>query len=339
MPQFEENVSLKAFNTLGIEARARMLAHCRSADEVAAAADFARANGLPLLVLGGGSNLLLTRDFPGLVLRVENRGIDLLEETPEAFLVRAAAGENWHAFVLHALEQGWTGLENLSLIPGTVGAAPIQNIGAYGVELDSVCDCVDALEISTGRPVRLDRKACRFAYRDSVFKHEARDRHVIVSVTFRLPKHAPLQTGYAELRDALAARGIDRPTARDVSDAVIAIRRAKLPDPAVLGNAGSFFKNPLVSAEKFTALKVFHPRMVGYPQPDGAVKLAAGWLIDHAGWKGRVLGGAAVYEKQALVIVNRGAATADDVVALARAIQADIRGRFGVELAPEPVWV
>ena len=339
MPKFEENVSLKAFNTLGIEARARMLAHCGTADEIAAAADLARSKGLPLLVLGGGSNLLLTRDFPGLVLRVENRGVTLLEDAPEAFLVRAAAGENWHAFVLHALKQGWTGLENLSLIPGTVGAAPIQNIGAYGVELDSVCDCVDALEISTGRRVTLDRKACRFAYRDSVFKHEARDRHVILSVTFRLPKQAPLHTGYAELRDALAARGIDQPNANDVSDAVIAIRRAKLPDPAVLGNAGSFFKNPLVSAEQFAALKVFHPRMVGYPQPGGAVKLAAGWLIDNAGWKGRALGGAAVYERQALVIVNRGAATADDVVALARAIQADIRGRFGVELEPEPVWV
>jgi UDP-N-acetylmuramate dehydrogenase len=334
-----ENISLKPHNTFGIEAAARYLARVDSAASLQAALGDARVKGLPLLVIGGGSNLLLTRDFPGLVLLMANRGIELMGEDAQAFHVRAAAGENWHGLVLHALAQGWNGLENLSLIPGTVGAAPIQNIGAYGVELDTVFESLEALEIASGEVVQMDADACRFAYRDSVFKHAARDKFVILSVTFRLPKNAPVHADYADLKAELASRGIAAPTPRDISDAVIAVRTRKLPDPALIGNAGSFFKNPIVSAEKLEALRVFYPKLVSYPQPDGTHKLAAGWMIDQAGWKGKTLGEAAVYDKQALVLVNRGAASGADIAALARAIQADIRSRYAVELEPEPVWV
>jgi UDP-N-acetylmuramate dehydrogenase len=339
VPPLQENASLKPYNTFGLEARARFLAKVGDADDLAAMLADARVAGLPRLVIGGGSNLLLTRDFPGLVLLMVNRGIELIAEDEHAYQVRAAAGENWHGFVLHTLERGWFGLENLSLIPGTVGAAPIQNIGAYGVELESVFHSLEAWEIESGKTVRFDREDCRFGYRDSIFKHGARDRYIILSVTFRLPKNAPVHAGYADVKTELAARGIAAPTPRDISDAVIAIRTRKLPDPAVLGNAGSFFKNPLVSEEKLEALKVFYPGLVSYAQGKGMHKLAAGWLIEHAGWKGRVVGNAAVYDKQALVLVNRGNASGEEIATLARAIQADIRTRYAVELEPEPVWV
>ena len=339
MPTLQENVSLKSFNTFGIEARARYFVQCAATAEVTAAVDQAARRGWPRLVLGGGSNLLLTRDFPGLVIHMDNRGIALAEARADAFIVRAAAGESWHGLVMHTLDAGWNGLENLALIPGTVGAAPLQNIGAYGVELESVFESLDALDTRTGAVVTLKREACGFAYRDSIFKGVARERYVILEVSLRLPRNQPPAIGYADLRAWFARLGIGQPDAREVCAAVVAIRRAKLPDPAVAGNAGSFFKNPLVAADKFAALKVFYPDLVGYAQADGAVKLAAGWLIDHAGWKGRTLGGAAVSQTQALVLVNRGGAAAADVLALAQAIQADIRARFGVELIPEPELV
>ncbi len=339
MPTYQENVSLKAHNSFGMEARARHFVRCTTSAEVMAAVARATREGWPRLILGGGSNLLLTRDYPGLVLQIAIRGIKLVEQLDDAVVVHAGAGEAWHALVMHTQNAGWNGLENLALIPGTVGAAPIQNIGAYGVELDSVFDSLEALDTQAGDIVTLQRAECGFGYRDSVFKGAARDRYVILGVTLRLPRNRPPVTSYADLRAWFAGCGIAQPTARQVCSAVIAIRRAKLPDPALTGNAGSFFKNPLVAADKFAALKVFYPALVGYPQPGGAVKLAAGWMIDHAGWKGRSLGAAAVSETQALVLINRGGASADDVVALARAIQADIRARFGVELEPEPVWV
>jgi len=334
-----ENASLKPHNTFGIAAQARYLARIVSLDGLRAALADPRVAGLPRLVIGGGSNLLLTGDFPGLVLVIELPGIEVVREDAQTVLVRAGAGENWHGFVQHALAQGWNGLENLSLIPGTVGGAPIQNIGAYGVELESCFESLEALEIASGAIITLDHAACGFGYRDSVFKHAGRDRYVITAVTFRLSRQARVHTEYAELKAELAARGIAAPTPREVSEAVIAIRGRKLPDPAQLGNAGSFFKNPVVGEEKLEALKVFYPNLVSYPQGGGLHKLAAGWLIDQAGWKGRALGAAAVHDKQALVLVNRGGASGADIAALARAIQADIRIRYAVELEPEPVWV
>jgi UDP-N-acetylmuramate dehydrogenase len=288
-------------------------------------------------VLGGGSNLILTGDFDGLVLHVRIPGRELVAEDDDAWTVRAGAGENWHDFVCWTLERGWPGLENLSLIPGTVGAAPIQNIGAYGLEMAERFQHLEAVELATGETVVFDRAACRFGYRDSVFKREADGRYLITAVTFRLPKRWRPVAHYADVARELEARQMIDPTARQISDAVIAIRSRKLPDPGRIGNAGSFFKNPVVDAATFARLAAQHPELPHYVQPDGTVKLAAGWLIERCGWKGKDLGPVGVYERQALVLVNRGGARGEDVLRLARAIRESVRAAFGVELEPEPV--
>ena len=335
-PRIETDADLSALNTLGLRARAARLAVIERADQVAALTARADWAGTPRLVLGGGSNVVLDGDFPGWVLRVAIPGREQVGEDDTAVLVRAGGGENWHDFVRWTLEQGWGGLENLSLIPGTVGAAPIQNIGAYGLELAERFDHLEAVSLEDGRVRRFDAADCRFGYRDSVFKREEAGRWLIASVTFRLPRVWRPVTGYAELAQELARRGHPEPTPLEVSDAVIDIRRRKLPDPAELGNAGSFFKNPVVDADTLAALRARHPDLPAYPQPDGRSKLAAGWLIEHAGWKGRDLGPVGSYERQALVLVNRGGATGADVRRLAEAIRADVAERFGVELEVEP---
>ncbi|WP_292934319.1 UDP-N-acetylmuramate dehydrogenase [Noviherbaspirillum sp.] len=331
--------SLQHLNTFGIAAKAKaylrvtsvgMLTQVKSDDFLAR---------LPRLVLGGGSNLLLTRDFAGLVLHMCTGGVEIVGEDAESIHVKAAAGENWHQFVQWTLQQGMGGLENLSLIPGSVGAAPIQNIGAYGVELKDRFFALTAFDFETGETFVLDQSACQFAYRDSVFKHALRDRSVVLDVTFALPKKWHPNTHYADVANELSARGISAPTPTDVSDAVIAIRTRKLPDPAKIGNAGSFFKNPVVSAAQRDALLATCPQLVSYSQPDGKYKLAAGWLIDQSGWKGKSLGAAGVYEKQALVLVNRGGASGQEIAELAKAIQMDVMSKFGVMLEPEPVFI
>lgn len=306
---------------------------------------------LPRLVLGGGSNLLLTGDFDGLVLHMATSGREILPGGGEHVLVRAQAGENWHAFVEWTLAQGLGGLENLALIPGTVGAAPIQNIGAYGLETKDVFHSLTAFDPASGEMVTMRAADCRFGYRDSVFKQHPERGLIIVDVTFALPRAWRPNLRYAELANELAnelasgltntvaGQGAAVPTARQVADAVIAIRRRKLPDPQVIGNAGSFFKNPVVSAAQCAALLERYPALVHHRQEDGSEKLAAGWLIDQCGWKGKSLGAAGVYPKQALVLVNQGGATGADVQRLARAIQADVQERFGVLLEPEPVFV
>jgi UDP-N-acetylmuramate dehydrogenase len=335
----KHDFSLRTLNTFGIEARAQAYFPVTSIDELLSVLQDARLAGLPRLVLGGGSNLLLTRDFPGLVLHIGIKGIELTGEDEDAFYVKASAGENWHRFVLWTLAQGMAGLENLSLIPGSVGAAPIQNIGAYGVELKDRLHALTVLDMQTGKTIVLDRAACRFGYRDSIFKHELRDRAVILDVTFSLPRRWEPNAGYADLVQELSARSIQTPTATQISEAVIAIRTRKLPDPALMGNAGSFFKNPLVTRQQFEALLEQYPKLAHYPQADGSIKLAAGWLIDQCGWKGKSLGAAGVYEKQALVLVNRGGASGQEIARLAAAIQADVMSRFGVTLEPEPVFI
>ncbi|TCS38673.1 UDP-N-acetylmuramate dehydrogenase [Paucimonas lemoignei] len=296
-------------------------------------------SGLPRLVLGGGSNILLTRDFPGVVLHMCMKGIDIVGEDAEATYVKAAGGENWHQFVLWTLAQGLGGLENLSLIPGSVGAAPIQNIGAYGAEVKDCFHSATIFDLESGTVLRLDKAACAFGYRDSIFKHALRDRAIVLDVTFALPRKWEANLRYAELEQEIASRGLDSPSPKDISDAVIAIRTRKLPDPAVIGNAGSFFKNPVVPAQQRHALLEHFPQLISYPQADGTYKLAAGWLIDQCGWKGRSLGAAGVYDKQALVLVNRGGASGQEVLALARRIQEDVQARFGVLIEPEPVIV
>lgn len=331
-----EQVDLAPYNTFGIAARAARCAEVRSLEDLHA---LICGNRDRIVVLGGGSNVVLAGDVDALVLRIGIRGLALERETNDAVYVRAGAGEGWHEFVRWTMAQGWGGLENLSLIPGTVGAAPIQNIGAYGVELESVFASLDAVDLASGSSLRFDRSACRFGYRDSVFKHEAAGRYAITSVQLRLPRPWRANLSYRELADELAARRITTPNPRDVSDAVIAVRTRKLPDWRVLGNAGSFFKNPVIDPAHHARIKAAHPELVSHAQAEGGFKLAAGWLIDRAGWKGRVLGRAGVYEKQALILVNHGGATGAEVLALADAIAADVQARFGVRLEREPVII
>lgn len=331
--------SLRKHNTFGVEASAHAYLPVTSTDMLVAVKSDATLAALPRLVLGGGSNILLTRDFPGLVLHMETSGMAIVGADDDATYVRAAAGENWHQFVLWTLAQGLGGLENLSLIPGSVGAAPIQNIGAYGIEIKDRFHALTLFDFETGEQVILSKDACMFGYRDSVFKHRLRERAVVLDVTFALPKKWQPDLRYADVTQELAARGISEPTAQDISAAVIAIRSRKLPDPAVIGNAGSFFKNPVVTTVQRDTLLARYPQLVNYAQPDGSVKLAAGWLIDQCGWKGKTAGAAGVYEKQALVLVNRGGASGSEIAQLAHAIQADVSKRFDVLLEPEPIFL
>jgi UDP-N-acetylmuramate dehydrogenase len=329
------NASLQALNSFGLQVNARLLTGAHNDAQVREALALARERQLQLLVIGGGSNLLLTRDVDALVLRMASRGIRLLSESETGVIVEAEAGEPWHPFVLWSLAQGLSGLENLSLIPGTVGAAPMQNIGAYGVELKDLFAGLTALDRHTGDLYEFSLEQAMFGYRDSLFKREA-GRWLILRVRFILRRQAVLHLQYGPLQQYLNAQGISAPTASDVSRAVCAIRSEKLPDPAVLGNAGSFFKNPVVSAELTARLRAEHPDLVAYPQAGGQFKLAAGWLIERAGWKGFREGDAGVHQQQALVLVNYGAATGAQLLNLARRIQADIAERFAVELEIEP---
>ncbi|MEW6023450.1 MAG: UDP-N-acetylmuramate dehydrogenase [Pseudomonadota bacterium] len=335
----EHDVSLQPFNTFGLPARARRYLRVTDSAQLDSLRTDAALAGLPRFVLGGGSNVLLTRDVAALVLHMAIPGRQIVGEENGAVLVRAGAGEHWHGFVGYTLEQGLGGLENLSLIPGTVGAAPIQNIGAYGLEIKDVFHSLTAYDLATGERRTMGAADCRFGYRDSIFKHADGANLVVLDVTFALPRAWQPNLRYAELANALRDMGMQAPTPREVSDAVVAIRRRKLPDPAEIGNAGSFFKNPVVSAEHCASLLARFPALVHHAQADGSEKLAAGWLIDQCGWKGKHMGAAGVYPKQALVLVNNGGASGAEVLALAKAIQADVLEKFGVALEPEPVFV
>jgi UDP-N-acetylmuramate dehydrogenase len=337
--EVESRASLRAYNTFGLPALAQTLVHVKSDADVRRVVDHPVYGRATKFILGGGSNVVLTRDVAAVVLKIEVMGCRLVRETADAWVVEAGAGESWHGFVQWTLEQGLPGLENLALIPGTVGAAPVQNVGAYGVELKDRFDSLDAVDLVTGRMVTLDARACRFGYRDSVFKHELAGKSVITRVRFALPRPWRPVLGYLELERKVAETGVAEPDAHTIFEWVCAIRRAKLPDPAAIGNAGSFFKNPIVSAEQCRDIIGRDPEIVHYPLPDGTVKLAAGWLIDACGWKGKTVGRAGVYEKQALVLVNLGGAHGSEVVTLARAIQESVYGRFGIRLEPEPVIV
>ena len=333
--QLQVDASLKPFNSFGVDVRASLLGEAHTDEDVREALRCAADRQLPLLVIGGGSNLLLTADVPALVLRMVSRGVRLIDEDGERVVVEAEAGEVWHAFVLWTLAQGLSGLENLSLIPGTVGAAPMQNIGAYGVEIKDVFAGLTALDRQTGELRDFSLAECNFGYRDSVFKQQP-DRWLILRVRFALSRAARLHLEYGPVRQRLTEQGIDQPTASDVSRAISSIRSEKLPDPAVLGNAGSFFKNPVISAGLAAELKRDHPEIIGYPQADGRVKLAAGWLIEAAGWKGFREEDAGVHRLQSLVLVNYGSATGLQLLALAQRIQTDIQQRFSVQLEMEP---
>ncbi|MBK5539956.1 UDP-N-acetylmuramate dehydrogenase [Pseudomonas sp. TH05] len=333
--QVQARVSLKPFNTFGVDVQAQQFAEAHNDADVREALAYCAEHQLPLLVIGGGSNLLLTADIPALVLRMATRGLRLLSDDGQRVVVEAEAGEAWHPFVLWTLGQGLSGLENLSLIPGTVGAAPMQNIGAYGVEIKDVFAGLTALDRQTGELREFSIDECEFAYRDSLFKRQA-GRWLILRVRFTLQRVAHLRLEYGPVRQRLTEQGIDQPTASDVSRAICSIRSEKLPDPAVLGNAGSFFKNPVIPAALAAEIKLEYPGLVGYPQADGQVKLAAGWLIEQAGWKGFREADAGVHRLQSLVLVNYGAATGLQLLQLAQKIQQDVARRFKVNLEMEP---
>lgn len=331
-----EHADLSRCNTLGLPGRARFLARIDNEADLQAVLTSVTASNLPLTVLGGGSNIVLAGDVPGLMVQMAIPGVHLLTENGSEVIVEAGGGESWHGFTQRTLAMGLGGLENLSLIPGTVGAAPVQNIGAYGVELKDVMHSLTAFDRIGKRFVEFAAADCAFAYRDSLFKSGQPGRHVIARVRFRLSRQPQLQTGYGDIRQALESRQITQPTASDVARAVIAIRQSKLPDPAQLGNAGSFFKNPVVPLAQAEALKARYPGLVAYAQPEGA-KLAAGWLIEQAGWKGLQRGAVGVHDRQALVLVHRGGGSGAELLRLAADIRASVFEKFGVALEQEPV--
>lgn len=334
----ERNVELSTLNTFGVASRAAYFVRVASIDDLRELDGMAAVADLPRLVLGGGSNVLLTGDLPGLVVRVDLRGVRDAGESGDDWWIEVAAGENWHALVDRLIARDRPGLENLALIPGSVGAAPIQNIGAYGLELAERLRGVDVWERAAARVVRMDLADCAFGYRDSVFKKDTPGSRVIVGIALALPKRWQPVLGYTELATALSSLR-EAVTPRHIFDAVCALRRRKLPEPAVIGNAGSFFKNPIVSQAQGRALKERFPSLVSYPLSGGREKLAAGWLIEACGLKGATRGRAGIHEKHALVLVNRGGATGAEILTLAREVQDKVREKFGLLLEPEPVIV
>ncbi|HEY4539718.1 MAG TPA: UDP-N-acetylmuramate dehydrogenase [Faecalibacter sp.] len=330
-----ENFSLKLYNTFGVEAKADYFVEANSFTDLKKALLFRRQKNLEILFIGGGSNMLFVNDFKGLALKLNLKGIEIVKEDDDFVWVKAQGSENWHQFIQWTLTQDYGGLENLSLIPGNVGTAPIQNIGAYGVEAKDTITEVQALALETGDERIFTNEECHFGYRESIFKNELRGQYVLVAVTFKLSKrNHQLKTGYGAIQQELEAEGILHPTIQDVSNAVIRIRESKLPDPAQIGNSGSFFKNPVISKEKFEEVIAQHPTMVHYPTENG-VKIAAGWLIEQAGWKGKRFGDAGVHDKQALVLVNHGKATGKEIYDLSEQIIQDIQSKFNITLERE----
>ncbi|MDX1585598.1 MAG: UDP-N-acetylmuramate dehydrogenase [Balneolaceae bacterium] len=331
----QHEVDLAPYNTLHIQAKAASLISVTSQEQLVRFIKEAGVEPNNLFVLGGGSNILFADDFDGMVLHIAIRGRKVVEETEDYVLLRIGAGENWHETVMHCVDHGWGGIENLSLIPGTVGAAPIQNIGAYGVELEEVFQSLEAVELATGDVKTFYKEDCRFGYRDSIFKNQLKGKYAVAAVTLRLSKKPSLNTSYGAIRKELERRDIASPTIRDISRVVIDIRNSKLPDPDELGNAGSFFKNPIVSRQKYEQLKMNYPSIPGYELNEIETKVPAGWLIEEAGLKGMRYGNAGTYKQQALVIVNHGGATGDEIMELSEKIRTAVREKFGIELVPE----
>lgn len=330
----EKNISLLPYNTLGISSHAAFFARVKNQEELKAVLAHPLCKDLPLLVLGQGSNVLLLEDFQGLVIKMEITGKKILQEDAHHVWVEVGAGENWHEFVLWAVDQGYAGVENLSLIPGTVGAAPMQNIGAYGVELKEVFEELQALEIASLDTRVFDKEACDFGYRQSVFKTRLKGKFIICKVVFKLSKKPVYNTSYGDIQATLDSMEMEA-SIKSISEAVIRIRQSKLPDPKVLGNAGSFFKNPSIPSAQFDQLKANYPFMPFYPQAEGMVKVPAGWLIEQCGWKGKQMGRVGVHERQALVIVNLGGAEGWEIKELAEKIQASVLEKFGITLEAE----
>lgn len=330
----QENFSLKSFNTFGLDVKTRWYAEVHSTEELLKVLNDNKVKNEKKLILGGGSNMLFTGDFDGVVIRNRIDKIEIVSEDEDYVILTSGAGLNWHSFVLYTVEHNYQGLENLSLIPGCVGAAPIQNIGAYGVEIRNTFQSLHALSMEDGKVHSFDAETCRFGYRDSIFKHEGKNKYCILDVTFRLNKKGKLNTSYGAIEDQLKLMNVSEPNLKDVSNAVIAIRKSKLPDPKVIGNAGSFFKNPEIYGEQFEKLVKEFPGLVGYPS-GGMMKLAAGWLIEQCGWKGKRVGNVGMHEKQALVLVNYGGASGGELLAHAESVKESVLRKFGVLLEME----
>lgn len=331
----QKNVSLKPYNTFGLDVNAGFMAIVDSIEDLDEIYQSSRFRSQRKMILGGGSNVLFTRGFTGVVAKNEIRGIHIQNETEEDVLVSVGAGENWHQFVLWSVEHGYGGVENLSLIPGTVGAAPMQNIGAYGVEQKAVFHSLEAYEIKTGKTVSFFKEDCKFGYRYSIFKGELKDDYVITKVFFKLSKKPVFNTSYGAIEETLEAMGVKELTLKNVSQAVINIRQSKLPDPMDIGNAGSFFKNPIIEKLHFEALEAQYPEIKSYPVDGEKVKVPAGWLIEQAGWKGFKDGEIGVHERQALVLVNYGKGRGKEIFNLSKDIQKSIQSTFGIELERE----
>lgn len=329
------NQDLESCNTFGISVEAKYFVEIESVDHFRSLIEDPKFKAEEKLILGGGSNILFTKNFDGLVIKNSIPGIEVVKEDPYNTWIKVAAGEPWHPFVLYCVEKKLAGIENLSLIPGLTGAAPMQNIGAYGVEVKDTCEEVEAVNISTGESEVFTNAACEFGYRESVFKHKLKGQFLITAVTFKLSKIFKPHINYGDIKRTLEEMRVQEITIKAVSDAVIKIRSSKLPDPKVIGNAGSFFKNPVVTKKQFNALIAKHPLMPNYPQKNGEVKIPAGWLIEQCGWKGKVIGHTGAHKSQALVLVNYGNATGDEVYRLALDIQQSVMDKFGIEILPE----
>jgi len=328
----QNEVSLKAHNTFGIEVKARKFVEVTQITDLQS---LLTQTTEPILILGGGSNVLFTQDFEGLVIKIKLQGIQVIKENEDFAWLEVAAGEVWHELVLYCVENGYGGIENLSLIPGTVGAAPMQNIGAYGVEIKEVLEQVKAVHRNTGEVHIFNNESCNFGYRESVFKNIHKDQFVITGVTLKLSKKPTFNTSYGAIQDTLKTSQVDTLSLKAISDAVCQIRNSKLPNPKEIGNAGSFFKNPVIAQAQFEALKERFPTIVGYPLPEAQVKVPAGWLIEQSGWKGKRFGNIGVHTRQALVLVNYGGGNGAEIRQLSEDIQASVLEKFGIEIKPE----
>jgi len=330
----KENFNLRTYNTFGISASCKLFTDVKNNEEVQEIITSSYFKNNTNLILGGGSNVLFTKDFDGLVIKNSLKGIEVVLDAQDYVLVKVNAGEVWHNFVIWSIEHNYAGIENLSLIPGLVGASPMQNIGAYGAEIKDVCESVEAVELSTGQSFVFSNSDCEFGYRESVFKRKLKDRFLITAVTFKLNKTPRFNINYGDIKNTLSEMNVYELSLKAVSDAVIRIRSAKLPDPKMIGNAGSFFKNPVVKKELVDDLSLRYPLMPNYPQENG-VKVPAGWLIEQCGWKGKVVGNTGSHKSQALVLVNYGNATGNEVYNLALEIKQSVKEKFGIDIEPE----
>lgn len=333
--QIQENISLKPYNTFGIDVTSKYFARFQNLDSAQDLLSFIKRKNIDSLIIGGGSNILLTQPYNGLVMKNEIAGIEIVEETAGHVLVKCGAGENWHRFVMFCVNNNLSGVENLSLIPGSVGASPMQNIGAYGVEIKDVFENLEAYHVREEKTYSFSKDECEFGYRESVFKKKLRNQFIILNVTFRLRKDPVFNTSYGPIRDELERMEVNDLSIAAISQAVINIRRSKLPNPDEIGNAGSFFKNPTISIQHFQQLKDKHPGIVGYQVDNEKVKVAAGWLIEQAGWKGYRNGDAGVHRKQALVLVNYGTAKGEEILLLAQKITESVEELYNIPLERE----